>query len=299
MLQNQLVEQELLKLSIPFYAIVILAEILISNAQGKQWYSVKDTLYNVYLTLLNAGLDFLMRIVFVGSFMTWVYQYRLLEIQNPIYYWLTLLILEDFLFYWLHRMEHYSRFFWAVHVTHHSSDYFNLTTGFRSSVLQPLYRFLFFIPLCLLGFKMLDIALMFAMTQTYGIIVHTKYINRIPIWEWIFVTPSHHRVHHASNVRYLDKNMGMMFIIWDRMFGTFAEELETEPVKYGLHGKKGNKSLIQVIFDEWKSLWKVFFVTRKNLPLSIRLKYLFKAPGWSHDRSTKTAAQFRKEIGLK
>jgi sterol desaturase/sphingolipid hydroxylase (fatty acid hydroxylase superfamily) len=111
MLQNQLVEQELLKLSIPFYAIVILAEMLISNAQGKQWYSVKDTLYNVYLTLLNAGLDFLMRIVFVGSFMTWVYQYRLLEIQNPIYYWLTLLILEDFLFYWLHRMEHYSRFF--------------------------------------------------------------------------------------------------------------------------------------------------------------------------------------------
>ena len=107
-----------------------------------------------------------------------------------------------------------------MHVTHHSSEYFNLTTGFRSSVFQPLYRFIYFIPLVFLGFQPADIVLMYSITQIYGILIHTKYVDKLGWLEKVLVTPSHHRVHHASNIEYLDKNIGMCLIIWDKLFAT-------------------------------------------------------------------------------
>ncbi|MDQ6889816.1 MAG: sterol desaturase family protein, partial [Bacteroidota bacterium] len=216
---------------------------------------------------------------------------------NPIIYWAVLFLLEDVAFYLEHRVDHYCRLFWAVHVTHHSSEEFNLTTGFRSSVLQPLYRFIYFLPLVLLGFRPIDIVFMYSLTQIYGILVHTQYINKMPAWfEAVFVSPSHHRVHHASNVRYLDKNMGMVLIIWDRMFGTFQEELQNDPVKYGLTKRLENPHhLAKIIFHEWKNLSGDL---RKKIPLSAKLKYLVMPPGWSHDGSSKTAKQLRKELLL-
>ena len=191
--------------------------------------------------------------------------------------------------------DHFSRFFWAIHVTHHSSEEFNLTTGFRSSVLQPLYRFIYFIPLVLLGFKPLDIVFMYSLTQIYGILVHTQYINKMPRWfETFFVSPSHHRVHHASNVRYLDKNMGMVLIIWDRMFGTFQEEIKGDPVKFGLTKQLSQPyHLVNIIFHEWKSILKDL---HKKIPLWLKVKYLVMPPGWSHDGSTKTAKQLRQDL---
>ena len=124
-------------LSVPFYAILIGTEILLSNWQQKKFYSLKETLQNVYLTLVNAGLDMLLRWLFYISILTLSFQHHFFKIENFYLYWLALFILEDFAFYIEHRIDHYCRIFWAVHVTHHSSEEFNLTTGFRSSVLQP------------------------------------------------------------------------------------------------------------------------------------------------------------------
>jgi sterol desaturase/sphingolipid hydroxylase (fatty acid hydroxylase superfamily) len=192
-------------------------------------------------------------------------------------------------------MDHFCRFFWAVHVTHHSSEEFNLTTGFRSSVLQPLYRFLYFIPLVLLGFKAIDIVFMYSLTQIYGILVHTQFINKMPRWfEAVFVSPSHHRVHHASNIRYLDKNMGMVLIIWDRLFGTFQKEIKSDPVRYGLTTQLAHPyHLTNIVFHEWKN---IFHDLHRKIPLSLKIKYLIMPPGWSHDGSTKTAKQLRREL---
>ena len=280
--------------SIPFYTILIGTEILLSNWQHRHYYTLKDTLQNVYLTLANAGLDFLLRWAFYVSVLSWSYAQHFFRIGNPYFYWFALFILEDLVFYIEHRIDHYCRVFWAVHVTHHSSEEFNLTTGFRSSVLQPVYRFVYFIPLALFGFHPLDIVFMYSITQTYGILVHTKYINRMPFWfETVFVSPSHHRVHHASNVLYLDKNMGMCLIIWDKMFGTFQEETAAEPVKYGLT-KPIDKPYhpLKIIFHEWQNIGKDL---KKKVPFATKLKYLFMPPGWSHDGSTKTAKQMRAE----
>lgn len=284
-----------LLMSVPLYIILISAEILMSNWKGNKYYTLKDTLQNVYLTLTNGALDLLLRTLFYVSILMWSYEQHFFTIENVFLYWLLLFILEDLAFYFEHRIDHYCRLFWAVHVTHHSSEEFNLTTGFRSSVFQPVYRFIYFIPIALMGFHPLDIVFMYSITQTYGILVHTKYIIKMPGWfESIFVSPSHHRVHHASNLRYLDKNMGMCLIIWDRIFGTFQEELPADPVKYGLTKNVGNNSSpVNVVFHEWRNLGKDL---SKKISFSNRLRYLFMPPGWSHDGSTKTASQLRKEL---
>ena len=284
-----------LLLSIPFYTILIGTEILLSNWQHKKFYSVKDTFQNIYLTLINAGLDLLLRWAFYVSVLSWGFLHHFFKIENVYLYWFALFILEDFAFYIEHRIDHYCRIFWAVHVTHHSSEEFNLSTGFRSSVLQPVYRFIYFIPLALLGFHPLDIVFMYSITQTYGILVHTKYIHKMPHWfEFFFVSPSHHRVHHASNVIYLDKNMGMCLIIWDKLFGSFQEEIKEEPVRYGLTKAVDNiNHPIKIIFHEWQHIGRDI---NKKLPLVTRLKYLFMPPGWSHDGSTQTARQMREQL---
>jgi len=281
--------------SVPLYTILIGTELLLSNLRQKKYYRFSDTLQNVYLTLLNAGLDLLLRWLFYISVLAFCFEHRVLQVNNVFAYWLLLFLLEDIAFYIEHRVEHHCRLFWAVHVTHHSSEEFNLTTGFRSSVFQPVYRFLYLSPLAFLGFHPLDIVFMYSATQTYGILVHTRHIGKLPPWfESIFVTPSHHRVHHASNTIYLDKNMGMCLIIWDKLFGTFQEELKEEPVRYGLTKKLEHRNNpVKIIFHEWHEIGKDI---HQKIPFFTKLNYLFMPPGWSHDGSTKTAKQLRAEI---
>jgi sterol desaturase/sphingolipid hydroxylase (fatty acid hydroxylase superfamily) len=288
-------EQLLILISTPLYILVIGVEMLLSHLHLKKYYTLKDTAVNVYLCLVNGGIDLLFRAVYV-VILLWFFNFYFVDLSfNPVLYWGSLFILEDLTFYIEHLVDHYCRFFWAVHVTHHSSEEFNLTTGFRSSVLQPLYRFIYFIPLALFGFHPIDIVFMYSLTQIYGILVHTKYINKMPRWfEAVFVSPSHHRVHHASNIRYLDKNMGMVLIIWDRLFGTFQEEVVEDPIKFGLTKPLDNPHHpAKIIFHEWQDLGKDL---KKKIPFLIKMKYLIMPPGWSHDGSTKTAKQLRKEL---
>lgn len=288
-------ELGLVFVTVPIYAILILLELFLSNRQHREtpMYSWKDSITNLYLTLSQMAIDVATRWIPTYFAFNFCYQFRFFQWENPLWYWFWLIVLQDFFFYWIHRTEHSSRFLWAVHATHHSSEYFNLSVGFRSSVLEPIYRFVFYLPLPFLGFEAKDIMLAFSITQIYGLLVHTQFIRRIPIYEWIFVTPSHHRVHHASNVLYLDRNMGMFLIIWDKMFGTFQEEKEDIKINYGLVVKKDLNGPVKVIFHEFKDIWIDFFKKHSHQPLSIRLKYVFAPPGWSHDGSTKTSDEMR------
>jgi sterol desaturase/sphingolipid hydroxylase (fatty acid hydroxylase superfamily) len=218
----------------------------------------------------------------------------LVLISVPILYWTVLIVSEDFMFYWLHRVDHYCRLFWAVHVTHHSSEEFNLTVGFRSSVFQPLYRFIYFIPIAFMGFKGIDIMFAYSATQIFGILVHTQAIGKLGFLEYIIVTPSHHRVHHGSNPRYLDKNMGMFLIIWDKLFGTFQAEIDSDPVKYGLTTNIESQHPFTLVFHEWKNIFND--LTKKKAPIKAKFMYVFGPPGWSHDGSRKTSNQLRAEL---
>ncbi len=285
----------LLLISTPLYAVLIGVEMIMSSIHNKHLYTVKDTFTNVYLTSLNFGLELLIRTFCLG-FLAYFFQFNFISIQNPYLYWFLLLVLQDIAFYFEHRVDHYCRFFWAVHVTHHSSEKYNLTTGFRSSVFQPLYRFVYFIPLALLGFKPLDIMFMYSATQIYGILIHTQYINKLGFLEYFMATPSHHRVHHASNTIFLDKNMGMVLIIWDKIFGTFASEddLKGEQIRFGLtkNIERPNHP-VDIVFHEWVNIADDM---KKDIPFTTKLKYVFMPPGWSHDGSRKTSKQLREEL---
>ena len=291
----ELDEKTLVAISTPLYIAVIGCEMLISHLHFKKLYTVKETLVNIYLSVVNSSIDFLFRAVYVFVILQWFYNYKFFATaQYGWLYWPLLFIAEDFVFYFEHRVDHYCRLFWAVHVTHHSSEEFNLTTGFRSSVFQPLYRFIFFIPLAVIGFRPVDIVFMYSLTQIYGILVHTQSVVKMPKWfELFFVSPAHHRVHHASNILYLDKNMGMCLIVWDKLFGTFQAELPGEPVRYGLTKPLGNPHHpIKIIFHEWENIAQDL---KKKTSFTNKLKYLFMPPGWSHDGSSKTAHQLRRE----
>jgi sterol desaturase/sphingolipid hydroxylase (fatty acid hydroxylase superfamily) len=282
-------EAMLILISTPIYIVVIGAEMIFSHFHKHKTYSVSGTIENVYLMLLNIGLDLIMRF-FCLLVLNYFIQFHFFQLSNPWLYWILLLIGQDFLFYLLHTTDHYCRFFWAVHVTHHSSEEFNLTVGFRSSVFQPLYRFIYFIPLSLFGFEGKDVMFMYSVTQIYGILIHTKYIGKLGVFEYILSTPSHHRVHHGSNVEYLDRNMGMVFIIWDKIFRTFTEE--REQVRYGLTENINTHKPTNVVFHEWAAIIKDL---KKSPKLKDKFMYVFGPPGWSHDGSKKTSTQLRKE----
>ncbi len=277
----------LLLLSIPIYAVLIPLELVLSHFEGWRFYSWKETAVSIYLNLTNAGIDLILRGLAFGV-LIFFSGYAVEAPVHPVAYWGLLFLCEDFLFWLEHFVDHKVRFFWAAHVTHHSSEEYNLTTGFRSSVFMPFYRYLYFIPLALLGFAPLDIFFMYAITQTYGILVHTQAVRKLPRWlEAVLVTPSHHRVHHASNIPYLDKNMGMVLIIWDRMFGTFQKELPEETPRFGLvHAVEKPHNPVNIVFHEWQALTAD---VRRAPGFRNKLRYILRPPGWSHDGPQQTA----------
>lgn len=287
-------EQWLILISMPVYILIIGLELVLTHLQHKKAYTLKDTLNNVYLTLLNAGLDVCFRVVSLGI-LGYFFQHAIMRTwTHPAVYWVMLLLAEDFMYYWLHRFDHEIRLFWAVHVTHHSSKHLNFTIGFRSSVFEPLYRFIYFIPLAWVGFKPLDIFFMYSATQIWGTLVHTELINKLGWLEYILVTPSHHRVHHASNPKYLDKNMGMFLIVWDKIFGTFQAELPAEsyqPIKYGLTTDLEDTSPGNLVFHEWRQMMKD--VNQEDLTIQEKIGYVLGPPGWSHDGSRMTSEEMR------
>jgi len=277
----------------PFFILVILVEIFLSNYHHKKLYSIPETATNFLLSILNGGLDLLVRgVYFVVLIYCWNLSFT--SIENSWLYWISLMLSIDFVMYWLHRLEHQCRLFWAAHVTHHSAEHLNFSVEFRTSVFQPLYRFIFFIPLAFVGFKPVDIFLAYSFMQIWGLLVHTTLIKKMGWLEYMMVTPSHHRVHHASNVKYLDRNMGMCFIVWDKLFGTFQKELspeEYEPIKYGLTRPLEKKDPFTIIFHEWKGINKD--VGKEGISWKERLGYLFRPPGWSHDKSRLTSDEMR------
>lgn len=275
--------------------VLTLVEMGLSYWENRKYYETRDTLTNIYLTSLAVVTNLIVK---VSTFVVldFTYQHRFFQIHNAYLYWFVLVVVQDFLYWVLHYIGHYCRLFWAMHVTHHSSEHFNFTTGFRSTVFEPFYRVFFYLPLALMGFTALDILYAYLVTQLYGNLVHTQYKIPLPKWYgWLFVTPAHHRVHHASNIPYLDKNMGMVLIIWDRIFGTFRDEDLPEPVKYGLTHQPEDMGPVNVLFHEWKALLH----DAKHAPnLKAKIGYFINPPGWSHDGSTQTARVLQREYEI-
>jgi len=286
----------LIHYAIPAFVILLLAEVVLATWEKKDWFEAKDTFSSLAMGIGNVLVGLITKGLILGLYFA-VYQFRLFELSYTDWWvWVLLFFADDFSYYWMHRVSHSSRFFWASHVVHHSSQRYNLGTALRQTWTGAVSAtFLFWLWLPLLGFHPIMIMTMQSVSLLYQFWIHTEAIKKLPRpIEFIFNTPSHHRVHHSSHPKYLDRNHAGILIIWDRMFGTFQEE-EEHPT-YGLTRNINSYNPFVIAFHEWIDMFKD--VWRAPGPKAA-FNYLFGPPGWSHDGSRKTSEQLRAEYAAR
>ena len=238
-------------------------------------------------------IDILTKGLALGTY-TILYQYRLFDIGWHWWAWVLILFADDITFYFHHRLSHEVRILWAAHVNHHSSTTLNLATALRQSWGEQFYKYIWWLWMPLVGFNPLMMLMMMSFSLIYQYWVHTELIKRLPRWyEFIFNTPSHHRVHHASNIRYLDQNHAGILIIWDRMFGTFSPEMDNEKPVYGITKNINTYNLFKIAGHEFVD---VYHDVKRAHKFTDKLKYIFYPPGWSHDGPDLRAKTLRKNL---
>ncbi|MGY6661532.1 MAG: sterol desaturase family protein [Glycocaulis sp.] len=275
-------------IAIPFFVALIVAEMIYARVTGKAEFEPKDTAASLAMGLGNTVSGVLLGFIALAWFM-YIERFALFDIGWAWWAFVVCFVLDDFLYYWSHRFAHTVRWWWADHVIHHSSQHYNLSTALRQPWLSPLtFKFIFFGSwLVLLGFPIAMVAFVGALNLVYQFWIHTEAVKRLPApIEWLFNTPSHHRVHHATNPLYLDRNYAGVFIIWDRMFGTFQEELDAEKCRYGIVKNLGTYNPIRICLHEW-----VGIVKDVSSAKSFRdaLGYWLGPPGWSPDGSRESS----------
>jgi sterol desaturase/sphingolipid hydroxylase (fatty acid hydroxylase superfamily) len=279
--------------AIPFFVILIALELYVNIKENKGWYDAKDAAASISMGLGSLVINIGVKAAYVLLY-TWIYNnYRLFDLGSHWWVWILLFFADDFSFYWHHRLSHEIRILWAAHENHHSSMHYNLATALRQSWTELLYKYAFWLWLPLLGFAPWMILVQMSFSLIYQFWVHTEGIRTLGPMEWVFSTPSAHRVHHANNVQYLDRNHGGILIIWDRLFGTYQKELPEEPVKYGLTKNVESYNPLVIATHEYVNIAKDV----KRAPgFWNKLKYFFMPPGWSYDGSTMTAKELRASL---
>lgn len=279
--------------AIPVFVILILVELYINQKEQLALYDTTEALSSIFLGIGSAIINLGIKAIALLGF-TWLHQHALFpQIGWQWWAWLVLFFLEDFTFYFFHRSMHEVRLFWCAHSNHHSSQTLNFATALRQSWTELIWKYFFWAWLPFLGFEPLMIFIFMSISLIWQYWPHTEIIQKMPKWfEFIFNTPSHHRVHHASNINYLDQNHAGVLIIWDRIFGTYADEQPDEKPKYGITKDistiKNNPFKITV--HEYQDLWKDL---KSTSDFKNKLKYLFLSPGWSHNGPDQRAKVLR------
>jgi sterol desaturase/sphingolipid hydroxylase (fatty acid hydroxylase superfamily) len=278
--------------AIPGFVILLSVEAWFSYRENKNLYEKKDTFGSLGLGIGNVLVGFVTKAMIFGL-LTFLYKFRLFELDyKKWWFWVLLFFADDFSYYWFHRISHHVNYFWASHVVHHSSQHYNLAAALRQTWTgNATGAFLFWAWMPLVGFQPIWILFMQQISLIYQFWIHTETVNKMPKWfEQIFNTPSHHRVHHGSDLKYLDKNHAGILIIWDRIFGSFKKE-EERP-HYGLTKNIESFNPAVVAFKTWGDLFKKAFSSGS---IKKSINYFLQPPGWSHDGSTKTTRQMIRE----
>ncbi len=278
--------------AVPAFVGLIILEMIIARRTGSGRYETKDTFASLAMGLGNRIAGLIGGGALVYLVFDWVYTFRLIDAM-PIAWWTVVIcfIADDLAYYWFHRIAHERRWFWASHVVHHSSQHYNLSTALRQTWTGRIsFSFIFGLPLALIGFPPAMIVFVGGINLVYQFWIHTELIDRMGPFELVFNTPSHHRVHHATNPKYLDANYAGTLIIWDRMFGTFVPEDKAEKPRYGIIKNLTTFNPLMIAFHEWIGI-------AKDVSQAKSLKevggYLFGPPGWSPDGSRMTSAKIK------
>jgi sterol desaturase/sphingolipid hydroxylase (fatty acid hydroxylase superfamily) len=278
--------------AVPLFLILMGAEIWRSRGLGDRihGYEWRDTLASLSMGVGNVVISLGTKVVTLAVY-TALHRYALFDLGFAWWAWPVAILGDDFCYYWFHRASHEVRFLWAAHENHHSSRHYNLSTALRQSWTTPFTAPLFWAPLALFGVEPLMILTAQGISLVYQFWIHTELIDRLGPFEAAFNTPSHHRVHHGRNVRYLDRNHGGILIVWDRLFGTFQEETET--VDYGLTRNIQTFDPLRIASHEWVAMFRD---AARATGLGDALRTLLKPPGWSADGSTRTARELQRQL---
>ena len=288
-------KDNLIYFMVPIFLLALALEIYWNSKRRLDLFQKDDTKASLWMMFFVVIVDILPKFL---AFAALYYLHQISPLADTImrqwWAWLLLFFLDDFTYYWFHRMNHQVRLFWAGHVSHHSAIKMNYATALRQGVGERVHKYLFWLPLAFMGFDPLMIFTMMSINLFYQFWLHTELIRRLPAWyEFIFNTPSHHRVHHASNIRYLDCNHAGIFIIWDRLFGSFSQEVPNELPVYGLTKNLTTFRPLHVLAHEYQAIYKDVARAQKWRD---KLRYIFLAPGWSHDGEDLRANTLRNQL---
>lgn len=262
-------------LSIPIFFILIGIEIIVERLTHRKLYRLPDSIANLSCGITSQLSGIFFRVLSIGVYELLFSRFALFQLERNVIYWVALFFLVDLGYYWAHRMSHQINLFWGGHVVHHQSEEYNLSVALRQSSFQVIWTFFYYLPLAFIGFGTLDFLLISSLNTLYQFWIHTELINKMGWFEMVFNTPSHHRVHHGRDPKYIDKNHAGTLIIWDKIFGTFQRE-EEKPT-YG----------ITKPINSWNGVWANFshYATMRQEMKRItswrdKIRYLFNKPGW-------------------
>jgi sterol desaturase/sphingolipid hydroxylase (fatty acid hydroxylase superfamily) len=279
------------ELAVPLFALAIMAEVAWGRLKGGIAYEVRDSAASLTMGFGNLVAGALTGGLFYGA-LELAHGVRLFDIGYQWWAFALVFLAEDLAYYWFHRLSHEHRLWWCAHVNHHSSQHYNLSTALRQTWTGFVSgSWLCWVPLALIGFPPPLIVFQMGLSLVYQFWIHTEAVGRMPAWfEAVFNTPSHHRVHHATNPVYLDRNYAGILIVWDRLFGTFVAEDPAEPCRYGIVRNIGTFNPFKIAFHEWRGLLKDLLAARD---VRGALGVVWGPPGWKADGSGLTSARIR------
>lgn len=279
----------LLAFAIPVFILSMIIEYFLYRRRGQAGYLLKDTCASLSMGIGNVILGSIFFTMIFSIYKT-VYHFHVFTIPQT---WLTyclLFLLEDYTYYWYHRTSHVSYFFWTAHETHHSSECYNFSTALRQTWTGILTSWVFWTPLLLLGFSPTWVMLQQTISLLYQFFIHTELVKKVGVLEWVFNTPSHHRVHHGKDIHYLDCNYAGILIIWDRLHGTFIPE--SSQAHYGTLTPVNSFNPFYIGFHMWI---KIVYAIKSAPTLLTKLKILFYPPGW-HWQDSQTSIELKKKL---
>ncbi|WP_339488884.1 sterol desaturase family protein [Pseudomonas sp. EL_65y_Pfl2_R95] len=264
--------------AVPFFFLLIALELLADRWRGVSTYNLSDSINSMSAGVLSTTVGLVTKVIGLLTYtIVWEHFGQLELAANSVWVWLFAFVLYDLCYYWNHRLGHERSVLWAAHSVHHQSEEYNLTTALRQTSTGFLFGWIFYLPMALIGVPPLVFLAVASLNLLYQFWVHTRHIPKLGWFEWVFITPSNHRVHHAQNQIYMDRNYGGVFILWDRLFGSFQEELDEHPVVFGVTTPLASWNPLWANLQVYAALWQD---AKRTSSTWDKLRIWFMRTGW-------------------
>ena len=301
---------KLILYAVPFFFVLIAVELLADRWRGMRTYRLADTISSLSTGVLSTTTGLLTKGVGLVTYALALKYLAIIELpEDRLWVWLFAFVFYDFCYYWHHRLGHERNVLWAAHSVHHQSEDYNLSTALRQTSTGFVFGWIFYLPMAVLGVPLLVFVTVATLNLLYQFWVHTRHISKLGWFEWFFVSPSNHRAHHAQNALYMDRNYGGVFIFWDRLFGTFQEEDEAEPVIFGVTTPLASWSPLwanwqfygQLLTDarrteRWWDKLRIWFMPTGWRPADVTAKYPMSKPDLSQFEKFEVALPLRQQV---